>query len=169
MRLVKTLFNFSNTKGILALENVKDKRVLLVRTSDVLVSLARIIKSIKSRNKYYRAMLKDYRKLDIKLLDSDNSRMTFEYWNTHYKTEGYTFYRSYKAVQYSIKIEVDNEYDVLVKLRSKSNYEVILGVFDTIKDAESFVAYVYPTNEVTAIAYALNEKSKNYFTYRYRV
>jgi len=163
MRLIKTLFSLSKTQGILALENAKDKRVLLIRSSDVLTSLNRVVNATKSRNKRWRLLYKDYRKIEIKLLDDNNTRMAFEYWANVYSKLGYTFYSSYKAVQYSIHTEVDSDYRILVKLRSRAKYELILGVFDTIKDAESFIDYVYPTKDVKHIACALNVRSREFF------
>lgn len=163
MKLIKRLFNLSKTQGILALENSRDKRVLLIRSSDVLTSLNRVIQLAKSRNKRWRLLYKDYRKLEIKLVDTSSTRMAFEYWADIYSKLGYTFYSSYKAVQYVICTDVDPDYRVVVKLRSKAKYEVILGLFDTIKDAESFINYAYPTKDVKHIAYALNERSREYF------
>lgn len=163
MRLIKSLFNLSKTQGILALENARDKRVLLIRSSDVLASLNRVIGLAKSRNKRWRLLYKDYRKLEIKLVDTSNTRMAFEYWVEVYSKLGYTFYSSYKAVQYVICTDVDSDYRVVVKLRSKSKYEIILGLFDTIKDAEAFIDYAYPTKDVKHIAYALNQRSREYF------
>lgn len=160
MRLIKKLIELSNTKGIIALENSRNKRVLLIRSSDILVSLSRVLKEIKTRNKRYRLLYKDYRKIDIKVLTNDNSRLSFTQWTNYYSSLGYTFYHSYNAVKYSIKIDVDPMYQVVVKLVSKAKYEVIVGYFDTISDADNFVSRNYPDrNNVLEIKYAENEKS----------
>jgi len=161
MRLIKTLMEISNTKGIIALENSRNKRVLLIRSSDVLTSLARILKEVKSRNKRYRLLYRDYRKIHIKVLSNDNSRLSFNHWTDYYTSLGYTFYHSYKAVQYSVKVDIDPTYQVVVKLVSKAKYEVVVGYFDTVSDADNFVSGNYPNrNNVSEIKYAENEKSK---------
>jgi hypothetical protein len=150
----------SNTKGIIALENSRNKRVLLVRSNDVLTSLSRILKEVKSRNKRYRLLYKDYRKIDIKVLSNDNSRLSFNQWSAYYNSLGYTFYHTYKAVQYAVKIDIDPTYQVIVKLVSKAKYEVIVGYFNTISEADNFISRNYPDrNNVLEIKYAENEKS----------
>lgn len=161
MRLIKKLIELSNVKGIIALENSRNKRVLLIRSNDVLATLARILKEVKSRNKRYSLLHKDYRKIEIKVLSNDNSRLCFNQWSTYYSSLGYTFYHSYKAVQYSVKIEIDPMYQVVVKLVSRAKYEVVVGYFDTIDEADNFVSRNYPNrHNVLEIKYADNLKSK---------
>jgi len=161
MKLIKKLYELSNSKGILALENSRNKRVLLVRSSDVLTTLSRILKECKSRNKKYRQLNKDYRQIEIKLVDTNNDRLAYAKHLAQYQSQGYTFYSSYKAVQYSIKTDIDYLGHVIVKLVSKAYYEVIIGYFDSIEEADNFVLRNYPNREsITEIKYADNEKSK---------
>ena len=109
MRLVKQLYELSDRKGVLAILNERKKRVLLIRSSDSLVSLARVMKGIKSRNRRFRELRKDYRSFEIKLLDMDNSRLRFQYWVDHYTALGYSFYESYTSIRYKVVVEVEPE------------------------------------------------------------
>lgn len=161
MKLIKTLYQLSNQKGILALENSRNKRVLLVRSSDVLTTLSRILKECKSRNKKYRLLNKEFRQIEIKLVDTNNDRISYAKWLAQYQSQGYTFYSSYKAVQYSLKTDIDYLGHVIVKLVSRSYSEVIVGYFDSIEEADNFVSRNYPHKEsITEIKYAENDKSK---------
>lgn len=144
MKLIKNLYNLSNTPCILALENTKNKRVLLIRSNDALVSLGRVLKLTKSRNKKYRLLNRDYRKLEVVILETGNSRLRFQYWVDHYKSLGYSFYSEYKAIQYTPKIVSNDDYKLEVHLVSKSRSEVIVGVFNTLQEAEDFIATHYP-------------------------
>lgn len=168
--MIKSLYNLSNESGIIALDNTKNKRVLLIRSSDALGSLSRIIRSVKSRNKRWRLLKKDYKKVDIKLLSSDGTRLSYQYWVSHYEGLGYTFYSSYKAIQYKVKVDViaEDKYmshmqEVAVKLVTRNGTEVLVGLFDTIEQANEFVRQVYPNEVVNTVSYCMNDKTKKYY------
>lgn len=166
MKTIKVIHQLSSEKGILALINPRKRKVLLVRSTDALVSLSRIMKGIKSRNKRYRELRKDYRSLEIKLVDPDNSRLTFQYWVSKYLSEGYTLYSQYNAIKYRLRVDVTPQPDYLatVKLISSNGSEVVLGLFSTMGEANEFVKYSYPNLEsITSLTYALNSLSKEYF------
>ena len=147
MKLIKHLHNLSSTECILALENTKNKRVLLIRSRDALASLARVIKLIKSRNKKYRLLRKDYRKIDIRVLETSSDRLRYQYWVDQYRSMGSSFYREYKAVQYTPKIIPNEEYLLEVYLVSKGQSVVLVGVFDSLDKAQEFINRSYPEGQ----------------------
>jgi hypothetical protein len=164
MKLIKQLYKLSNTPCILALVNERDKRILLIRSSDSLVSLSRILKLIKSRNRRYVTLRKDIKRIEIRMLEG-NDRIDYTYWVNRYKELGYTFYLEYKAVEYRIQVEIE-DYTVYVRVKSKRGYEKTLGVFQTMEEANVFVSTYYPSQVVDRLIYGTNEASRVYFSSR---
>ena len=144
MKLIKQLYNLSNTECILALDNSRNKRVLLIRSRDALASLARVMKMIKSRNKKYRLLARDYKKIEVRVLETSSDRLRYQYWVDQYRSMGYSFYREYKAIQYTPKIVPNEEYLLEVYLVSNGYSEVLVGVFDSLDKAQEFIARTYP-------------------------
>lgn len=83
-------------------------------------------------------------------------------------------YRSFKAIKYKPSIEVmtdlvtPNSPKVLcyVKLTSRGYKELVVGVFDTIHDADKFMLEFYPDGKVYDIKYCNNRLTREYLNER---
>lgn len=159
MKLVKQIYKLSGESGLLVLENSRNKRVHIIRTTDALGSLSRVLRATKSRNKRWKLLRKDVKKLDIKLVSEDGSRMSYQRWVDHYEGLGYTLYSKYKAIEYKVKIEVLPQlppqlgFDSVVKLVTRNKSEIEVGRFSTLQEAQTWVDGEYPGGRVREVKY----------------
>jgi len=151
MKLIKELYSLSGVSCILGLVNSRNKRVYLVRSTDALTTAARVLRLAKSRNNSYKLLRKEYKQLDVVILEtvtdanSVEARLRYKYWYDYYKHLGYTFYKEYQPVEYTPKIYSNDEYLLEVRLVSKGRSEVLVGVFNTLDLANQFIAQYYPS------------------------
>jgi hypothetical protein len=156
--------------GIYCLINESKKRVYISYSKDIITSLSRIVRDIRSKNVIYKQLIKDVRGLefllleDINIYDSEIDVCTkLDYFITLYKQLGYELYNDkYKLQKFKVSLEVDlNDNLVYVKLVNKRYKKIVVGVFDKMYDAEEF-ATLFETMDIIKPIYSINNLTKSY-------
>ena len=165
--------------GVYAICNEKTKTVYIGYTSSFLTSINRNLKDIKDNN--HKDIPKDdYPDLDIILLEEINSRnmdhrIRVAYWIDHYRNLGYSLYRTYPGLRYKVRIEIQSDFRhpstaplVYVKLINRDYKKTIVGIFQSMHEAESFVAQYYNQSLITTIVYSDNILTREYLSQKPR-
>lgn len=155
--------------GVYGLINETEKKVYITYSEDMLGGISRLLRNIKDNNTGYRELRRDIDSLSIKIIETVNYDYTkrdlrdlFRYWSEYYVLLGYTLYRSYKALQCIVAIEMLPDLRVAVTLRNKALKGIIMGIFKTMSEANSFVQ-MYNSMDIIVPVYALNEDTREYY------
>lgn len=169
MDVFKMMYKQSNS-GIFCLINESKKRVYISYSKDIITSLARMVRDIRSKNVIYKQLIKDVRSLEFLLLEDINIYDTdicihtkLDYFITFYKQLGYELYNDkYKLQKLKVSLEVNlNDNLVYVKLVNKRYKKIVVGVFDKMYDAELF-ATVFEIMDIVKPVYSINELTRTY-------
>lgn len=155
---------------VFGLINEESKIVLIYRTTNIVTSLARVIRDYKYSNKN---ILKNFKLIIIeKIEDSNNLWIKYNFWVNEYSNKGYTVYnRSKYKMRYKLRKQIlgdfrtRNELGVLfyVKVVSSRYKEVIVGIFDKVSDMDAFTDTYYPGGLILHLEYAKNSITKEYY------
>lgn len=149
--------------------NEDDKKIYIGHTYDLLLALHRNLKEIKYSNHPCKRDLKKLKFIIIETLNTrKKSHIRHQYWINDYSNKGYRLYRRYKACSFKLRIDLlaDFRYQgyakylFYVKLLTKRYKELTVGVFDNIKETESFVSDNYKS--IDNIIYSDNALTKEY-------
>lgn len=164
---IKNLIDYSKP-GIWGFFNEKDKRFFISYSNNILSSVSRNITQIQDKSHSCRKLIRDLPHLNLVLfvddaLDTKSRKIrTMELINA-FISKGYTPYINRTLVSYKLRMVITNEYNIHVLLINKRNDKIIVGVFDSINEANSFINSNYPNNKITKIIYSENSLSKEFF------
>lgn len=158
-------------KCIYAFLNESDKKIYIGMAKNIVTSLSRNISEMKYSN---HPCKNDVSKLKFEILENivtdRDLKLKYQYYSNKYKNEGWTLYRDYCAISYKVLIDVLNvnklygmpSIKCCVKLRSRGYRELTVGLFETVEEAEVFVANNYSNSPITNIIYADNKLTRYY-------
>lgn len=151
--------------GLFALINASDKKVDIRYSSNLILSIGGIITKLAGDYSLPRELILDKDKLTLivlELCDDDQSRrLHHAYWCDYYKTMGYELYRQHPALSYNVRILIRDMF-VYVSLENRNYDSLLVGIFDNMTDANSFIAHCYK-EDIKYPVYAINELTKAYF------
>jgi hypothetical protein len=166
MNLYPTLTNLSKP-GIWAIVNERDRIVYLSQSNNVLSAVSRNISSIHDKSHSTRRLIRDKSLLSFVFLEEvateTDRKLRLNYWIDNYRNRGYTFYRKKNGeCLYTPKVFITTDFKVHVTLVNKRNDKLVVGVFNTIQEANQFVESNYP-NTFYSITYSNNTLTKEYY------
>lgn len=177
--LFNTMYKLSNS-CVFGLVNHRTKMVYISYSKDVCTSLARLLRDIHSRNIVYKQMIKDAPKLEFVKLENINIydgmqeiHLKVDYHIGIYKQLGYSLYNyKHRFQKLKVKIQVEKDYRckkpynndllVYVKLVSALRKTTVVGVFNTMLEAEEFVSSTFDGMDIVKPVYSINDLTKDY-------
>lgn len=152
--------------GVYALINDSDKKVDIRYCSSLSMAIGAFLSRINAGYDLPSVLIQDKDKLQLvvlEIMDDPTSRLIHHgYWTDKYKSMGYSLYREHPALHYKVRIAIE-DYLIYVKLMNRNYDSIIVGVFDNMEEAESFVSTCY-SDEIKYPVYATNDLSVTYFT-----
>lgn len=156
-----------NTPGVYALINNKDKRIFITQSNNILSSVSRNIAQIRDKSHSCRPLLRNLPNLELLVLEHESSpknrKIRLSYWMTIYKTKGYELYNPSTPVSYKVQARITSDYFVHVLLINKRNDKLVVGVFNTMSEAESFISQNYPNQSINNVIYSSNDLTKSFY------
>jgi hypothetical protein len=129
-------------------------------------SMARHLTQIRKKTHPCKQLIQDRSKITFKILDTiDDPQLRLlchTYWSNKYKDSGYSFYRFRPALTLRAKVSVE-DYQARVKLQNANHDSFVVGCFDSITEAESFLQAYY-SHKAAYPVYAANELTRKYYT-----
>jgi hypothetical protein len=154
---------------IFGLINNDNKSILIYRTKNIVTSLSRIIKEYKYSNK---KILRDFKLIIIEKIDDPNNLwIRYNFHNDQYSNKGYIVhnrcrynirYRLRKQILGDFRMKYDKRHLFYVKIVSRRNKEIVVGIFDNVPDMDRFTETHYPDGLILNIEYANNNITKEY-------
>lgn len=164
MKLLDILSDLPKT-AVYGLINEKDKGIYLTHCRDFIVSLNRILESLKNGSTEYPELLQDYRNnlLDVVILNTECDKLRqlelIEFYKDQYRNNGYKLYNNHIYIKYTVCIEVKDRI-VSVILKSGAKSKTVIGVFNTIWEAKEFINSL--PSKIYFPIYASNTLTKDY-------
>lgn len=159
-----------NKGGIAGFINKRDKKILILESSNILIAITRVLVEVKNNTFKSKKFIDDFNSLDeFKIfyeLDGADNVTRYLLVNKlldSYKAEGYSLYRPVKFTRFKIKKDLVNKghlWYIAVKLVNW-NREIIVGVFEKGWEVDAFIEEAYP-GEVEAVVYANNALTKEF-------
>lgn len=153
---------------IFGLINEDNKAILIYRTTNIVTSLARIIREYKYSNK-------NILKLSLIIIedikDSNNLWVRYNYWTNYYSNKGYIIMNRCKYnIKYKLRKQILGDFRpkfsslplFYVKIVSRRYKEIIVGIFDKVIDMDEFIDKHY-ANGIDSIVYSSNKLTKEYY------
>lgn len=146
--------------------NLETKKIFIGYSRNTIQAICRQIK-----NPLLKGDLKKVSFIIIETIDDPiNLRVRYEYWVNEYRNLGFIMYRQHNAITYKAQIGVMDDISSLVngklqftvKLRSRRRKELIVGVFETLEEANGFIELNYPNGVVNRVIYADNTLTTSY-------
>lgn len=160
------LNNLSNS-GLFALINDFDRKVYVGYSRNILDALKRIVSDLNDNLKTHKNIKEDFTKLRLvvleKMTDVRLMKILYNNYIEHYRNIGYTSYRNVIPIKLRVRIEITLDYKILVHLVCNNKTKIVVGVFDKMKEADSFVADFY-TDRKIKLVYANNALTRNYYS-----
>ena len=155
---------------IWALANPVDKKIFISYSNNILSSLSRNISEILDNSHSCRQLISDYNRLELMILEtpvpSNQLKVKSGHYMDHYKDNGWSLYKANPPVKYTVKTLIAKDCKAHVVLVNKRNDKLVVGVFDTMHEADEFTSSAYPNNTVTTIIYSQNSLSKEFLRKR---
>jgi len=168
---LNTLLNLPEC-AVFALVNEHDKMVYLGYSTSVLSKLDEVLGFIRRGERFGSQMRVDSGKLEFKIVETVNCRnklkIRYSYHYDQFVKNGYKFYNEivpvrYKAKQLIRRMSDHNEVPrVCLYLVSKGNRKILVGVFETVAEANKFQQIHYQSEFAYDIIYSRNELSMRY-------
>lgn len=169
------IFKKLTVSGVFALINNEDKRVYIGTSRCISASLSSIFRKIRGNEFRYEDMVDDVDKLEAIVLEEDVtdvrlSKVKAQYWCTHYVDLGYSLYRTVPLIRYRVVSEVEDVsngsksilYRVMVRLVNTRYESEVVGVFEDVYSAKSFMDQYYPNGVVKGIFVSDNDLTTKY-------
>jgi len=160
--MMKELCDLS-VEGVYAFINEKDKKIYVGQSKNVLNAVMRHIERFKLNAHECHELQKEFNEglLSFKLLEKHSGfidRLVLaEYYKHEYSVLGYIIYKQKKHIRLNVRVRIEtkgeHKYKATVSIISNRKHH-LLGVFDTIHDANEFVAKYY-TIPYKYLTYAL--------------
>jgi len=144
-------------QAIFILINEKDKKVYISYSSKFHNKLGSIAEQIRDNTWRWKEMIKDKKKLELKILETNIERHFVNYYRNEYRNNGYTLYNETERIplQYQFKIQYSSR-RVLVVAVDKRWTRTILGRFETYEEARGFLFYIGHNNPAGSLVYSIN-------------
>jgi hypothetical protein len=160
---IKDLLNYSKP-GIWGFFNEKDKRFFISHSNNILAAVSRNISQIQDKSHSCRKLIRDLPNLNFVMLVQDtdesmspkNRKIRAQELTQAFIAKGYTSYSNKLVVAYKIRTVITTDYLIQVQLVNKRNDKIVVGVFDKLDLAESFISTNYPNNTVSKVIYSDN-------------
>jgi len=157
---IKDLLDYSKP-GVWGFINEKDKRFFISHSNNILAAVSRNISQIQDKSHSCRKLIRDLPNLQFVLLvsggcDIKTRKIRAVELIEAFVSAGYTPYTNRLIVSYKVRIAVTKDYKIHVLLVNKRNDKIIVGIFDKMDDASSFIQTNYPNNKVNNIIYSDN-------------
>jgi len=156
-----------NSPGVYAFLNTEDKQIYITQSNNILSSVSRNIAQIRDKSHPCRPLLRKLPKLQLIVLEHElstkNRKIRVGYWKTHYKNKGYELYNPSIPVTYKIQTRITSDYFVHVLLINKRNDKIVVGVFNTLFESESFISEHYPNQSINNVIYSSNDLTKSFY------
>lgn len=162
-------------QGIYCLVNHATKRFLVCQTPNSIMGVARILNQIQTGSYPIKDLCNEKYNLSINWLETNKNSLYrnfhVEYWVKHFESLGYINYRTRPYKRFKAKIDYiltsqDNSpvpLGVCIKLYTHSKIHGIMGIWQTVEEAEAFLKYYYTDQDLIMPAYATNKESIEYF------
>jgi hypothetical protein len=153
--------------------NETDKKVYIGYAFDTGIALYRNIRELK-----YSSLLEkgDYDKLEFRIIETlttrKDIRLRYQYWIEHYSNTGWDMYRSYKAIEFKLSIDVIGDWThpgttkVLFRVRliNRRGSKRVVGVFNSQSDMDGFISKYYSNidGKITCVTLADNDLTREY-------
>ena len=138
--------------GLFAILNDIDKKVYVLYTCNIYVSIGKLLTAIKDGSS---SLSNDVGKLELVVVetlegDVKTLRAKYDYWLSHYKALGYSNYRNYENIaKYKLRIQytkLDDQIVHAVYLVSRKSKKYLLAAFHTAQEADTWVSESFPSN-----------------------
>lgn len=151
--------------GLYAFINRPDRRIDIRHSSNVLEAVARHTSQIANGSHECRGLILDREKLHCVLLErvmhGPTRLIHHAMWVKHYRSNGYTLYRSRSASRFYLRRDVLGAL-MFVKLVNSNHDELVVGVFMHANEADAFITKYYPDPPYNPI-YASNQLTRDYY------
>lgn len=160
----KDLYELATVPCICALENTKNKKVLLFASDNPLLYVSNLINRLTTKKHGNQELYKSRKKLKLRILETGVSdKWSVLFWYNDYSRNGWSFFSSYKPVSLNVHIKIDYRYGVLVELCNKGGKGFVVGVFNTMSEAEAWIDYSFPDLDYINPVFASNLETINYY------
>lgn len=162
---IKDLLDYSKP-GIWGFINEKDKRVFISYSNNILASVSRNISQIQDKSHSCRKLIRDLPNLTFVMLVCNDSTKTRKIRAVElmdsFVSRGYVPYTNKLIVSYKIRIVVTTDFKIHVLLVNRRNDKTVIGVFDKMDEASSFIQHNYPNNKIHNVIYSDNSLTKEF-------
>lgn len=152
------------TYGVYALVNNADKRVQVCYSNFIPEAVVRTLKKLSTNRHKSVKMTEDQGKLELvfleRLFKQIDQKLALKKWVDYYSELGFEHYTKYTIANMRIKYEIgrsNHKAVVQVLLLSNRKNKILVGTFDSMPDAKSWVSHVYPKNKVTKVIKHIGE------------
>lgn len=171
LKLIQDYNSLFNKSGILGFINSKEKKILILESSNLLNAVTRVLFDIKMDTYKSREFIKDFKGNLI-----DEVKLFYELDGLDYVTryiftrklldeyKDYKLYRPVKFTRYKITkelVHVGPDWLILVNLENYRN-QITVGAFKTGLQVDRFINKYYPNNQVESLVYASNTITRDY-------
>lgn len=136
--------------GVYAVINESNKRIYIAYAANVGIAIATLIAKASNYELPIDDLCKDIKLgiVSIKLLreckgDTETLRGYAQMYVDNYKQLGYSMYRDITFIRYSVRTSITNDYKIIVELVKTRNSKVLVGVFNNMIEANSFITEHY--------------------------
>lgn len=172
-KIFKAMFELPRM-GIFVLRNDKKKRVYISYSKQLLTSLCRNIREMQDKVHVYKPLnynFKDWKFSIIETLTFNDTILDISCKVGSlvqvYKQLGYDVRTHKNIAQLRFRVDVGQDYKIYCKLITKNYNEYVMGVFETMQDAEEFIQQ-YRNMSIISPLYASNTLTREYFERRSR-
>ncbi len=144
-------------QALFILINEKDKKVYISYSSKLHSRLGVIAVEITDRIWRYKDMVKDKKKLELRILETTPQKHFVNYYRNEYRNNGYELYNETERIplQYQFKLCYTVRKVLVVAVDKRWN-KTVLGRFETYEEARGFLLYIKHNNPACSLCYSLN-------------
>jgi hypothetical protein len=155
-------------EAIYAFRNEKEKSVYITYSKDFLTAFSKNIREIRDKVHICKFLNRNIRDLEFEIIETmskETTSLDIHCLLIHHiqrlRDEGYTVigYRNIQPLRF--RVHIGQDFKVYCKLITKQYKEYVVGVFETMKDANPFIE-TYKAMKVIFPVYASNTLTKEY-------
>lgn len=156
---LETMTNYIGGSFVYALLHSNMKLVQVVGTSNVLVSLGRLLEEIGKSNGEYTKIQEEIDKTQVVILETTSKeelQIRLSHWRQYYKDLGYEFFKDVASVRYSLETRYEyrqGKMHCFLYAVNKRKDRKLLGIFGKKRLLEEFIQVAYPDNRIERLVY----------------
>lgn len=153
--LIDTLLDLPDS-AIAGFFNEDDRKVYVIYSHSILDALMRNVRHLKDGSHSCKELVADKNKLQFRIIETttDNLKLKYLNWTEELKRQGYSMYRNYTPINLYAKTAYSkNLKSIEVRIYNKRYEWFVVGVFNTAKEADEWMAQTYPEGRVREIIY----------------